>query len=200
MPSKLTGLFKTLTWQDFKAPQPSSNPNNMSAEARPGFSVSGASTQATGTTWHLADTLNVTISFDSMKSWVLSSVKSLPKADQDSLLKHEQGHYNLVALLARDMFIELMQLKGAAMASSADVAKEVQTIHTRYGNLAQPLQDLYDSKTETDHGRDKAKQTKWEGFITTAFTQARVPAQTAPDGTAYKVELLPLLRKNGLKI
>lgn len=200
MPSKLTGLFKTLTWQDFKGPQPTSNPNNMFAATSSGFSVSGASTQMIDSVWRLADTLNVTITMDSMKSWALPSVKTMPKADQDALLKHEQGHYNVVALLARDMFIELMQLKGASMASSADVAKEVQAIHTRYGNLAQPLQDLYDSKTETDHGRDKAKQTKWEGYITTAFTQARVPAQTAPDGTAYKVEILPLLRKNGLKI
>lgn len=200
MPSKLTGLFKTLTWQDFKGPQPTSNPNNMFAATSSGFSVSGASTQMVDSVWRLADTLNVTITMDSMKSWALPSVKTMPKADQDALLKHEQGHYNVVALLARDMFIELMQLKGASMASSADVAKEVQAIHTRYGNLAQPLQDLYDSKTETDHGRDKAKQTKWEGYITTAFTQARVPAQTAPDGTAYKVEILPLLRKNGLKI
>lgn len=200
MPSKLTGLFKTLTWQDFKGPQPTSNPNNMFAATSSGFSVSGASTQMVDSVWRLADTLNVTITMDSMKSWALPSVKTMPKADQDALLKHEQGHYNVVALLARDMFIELMQLKGASMASSADVAKEVQAIHTRYGNLAQPLQDLYDSKAETDHGRDKAKQTKWEGYITTAFTQARVPAQTAPDGTAYKVEILPLLRKNGLKI
>lgn len=204
MPSKMTGLFKTLTWQDFKAPQPASNPNNMFAEARPGFSVSGASTQSVGKgssqAWQLADTITVAVAFDSLKSWVLSSVSSMSKTDQDALLKHEQGHYNLVALLARDMFIELMQLKAARLSSSTVVAQEVQAIHTRYGNLAQPLQDLYDSKAETDHGRDKTKQAKWDGYINSAFTTARVPAESAPDGTAYKIELLPLLRQNGLNI
>ena len=204
MGSKMTGLFRKLTWQDFKGPQPSSNPTNMWAEARPEFSVAGASTQSSGkgssTSWQLADTITVAITFDSSKSWVLSSVKGMDQATKDTLLIHEQGHYDLVALLARDMFIELMQLKVARLSSSSVVAQEVQAIHSRYGNIAQPLQDLYDSKTQTDHGRDKAKQTSWNGYINTAFTQHRVPAMSAPDGTAYKVELLSVLRQNGIPI
>ncbi len=203
MGSKMTGLFKTLAWTDFKGAQPTSNPHNMAAASMPGISVAGASTVSIGTgasmSWQLADTITVAVTWD-LKSWALPSVASMPKADQDELLKHEQGHYNLVALLARDMFIEMMQLKGARLSSSLLVAQEVQAIHTRYANLSQPLQDLYDSKSETDHGKNKPKQSAWEGYINTAFTQVRTPAQSAPDGTTYKVELLPLLRQNGLKI
>ena len=204
MSSKLTGLFRKLTWSDFQSPQPASNPNNMKAEAHPEFSPSGAATKSVGKgatqTWQLDDTITVAITFDSAKSWVLSSVASMSQQDKDKLLNHEQGHYNLVALLARDMFIELMKLKETRISSSAVVAQEVQAIHTRYKNIAQPLQDIYDSKTQTDHGRDAAKQTLWDGYINTAFTQVRVPTGSAPDGTTYKEEILSVLRKNSIPI
>lgn len=204
MGSQMTGLFRKLAWSDFSGTQPSSNPHNMVAQAAPEFSVTGASTQSVGKgasqSWQLGDTVTVTIKFDSAKSWVLPLVSQMSQADKDALLKHEQGHYDLVALLARDCFIELMQLKGARLSSSAVVAQEVQSIHGRYGALAQPLQDLYDGKSQTDHGRDKAKQTVWDGFISTASSQTRVPAMSAPDGTSYKIEILDLLRQNGIPI
>lgn len=204
MGSQMTGLFRKLTWNDFSGSQPASNPSNMVAQARPEFSVSGATTQPIGKgasqSWQLGDTVTVAVKFDSAQSWALPSVSGMSQTDKDALLKHEQGHYDLVALLARDCFIELMQLKGARLSSSSVVAQEVQSIHARYGALAQPLQDLYDGKTQTDHGRDKAKQTLWDGYISTAFSQVRVPAMSAPDGTSYKIELLALLRQNGIPI
>lgn len=204
MSSKLTGLFRKLTWADFKGPQPASNPENMWAEAHPGFSPSGASTKSVGNgatqTWQLNDTITVAVTFDSAQSWVLSSVAAMSQQEKDRLLNHEQGHYNLAALLARDMFLEFMQLKAARLSSSGVVAQEVQAIQRRYDQIAQPLQDLYDSKTQTDHGKDTAKQKLWDGHMNTAFTQARVPNITAPDGTLYKEEILSVLRKNSIPI
>lgn len=204
MSSKLTGLFRKLTWADFQGAEPASNANNMMAEAHPEFAPSGAATKPVGKgatqTWQLDDTIIVDITFDSAQSWKLKSVSSMSQADQDKLLKHEQGHYDLVALLARDMFIELMQLKTTRLSSSAVVAQEVQAIQKRYKAIAQPLQDLYDSPTQTDHGKIAANQTKWDGFINTAFTQTRVPNITAPDGKLYKEEILSILRKNSIPI
>ncbi len=201
MASRLNGLTRKLTWNDFRAPQPA-NPGIMRAEAHPGFSPTGAGTVSVGSgasrVWNLADTLTVNITFDSARSWVLSSVRSMPTADQARLLKHEQGHYEIVALLARDMFIEMMQLKNARMARSADVGTAVTTIFNRYRSVAQPIQDKYDSATETNHGQNTAKQTSWNGYFNTAFTQARTPLMTAPDGATYKVELLTILRNAGM--
>lgn len=204
MGSKLVGLKRKLTWSDFQGPQPTSNPDNMWAEAHAGFSPSGAATKPVGSgksqAWQLADTLVVEITFDRSASWVLTSVASKSQAEQDKLLNHEQGHYNIVALLARDMFIEMMQLKGVRLSSSAAVSNEVQAIHKRYKDAAQPVQDKYDSKKQTDHGRDAAQQAKWDGYIKTAFTQLRSPAMSAPDGTPYKVELLDVLKQNGITV
>ena len=204
MSSKLTGLFRKLTWADFQGPQPTSNPNNMWAEAHPGFSPSGAATKSVGKgatqTWQLDDTITVAVTFDTSLSWVLTSVASMSQQEKDRLLNHEQGHYNLAALLARDMFLEFMQLKAARLSSSAVVAQEVKAIQSRYDAIAQPLQDLYDSSTQTDHGKIAANQIKWDGFINTAFTQARVPNITAPDGKLYKEEILSVLRKNSIPI
>lgn len=126
----------------------------------------------------------------------------MAQAEKDRLLKHEQGHYNLVALLARDMFIELMQVKAVRTATPQDALKLCTDIQTRYINITQPLQDLYDSKAETDHFKNTAKQTKWDGFINTAFTKPRASGGFAPDadGTLYKEEILTVLRSNGIAI
>lgn len=204
MGSKLSGLFRTLKWSDFSGPQPASNPDNMWAQAAPEFSPKGISTTSNGSgstqSWSLADSVLVSITFNSAKSWVLPSVKKETADEQARLLKHEQGHYDLVALLARDMFLEFMQLKNARLSSSSAVANEVRAVHSRYANIAQPLQDLYDSKSQTDHGRNQANQDKWNGYIKTAFTTERTPRIVAPDNKAYKLEILSVLRSAGVPI
>jgi len=204
MGSNLTGLFRVLTWADFTGPQPSSNPDNMLAETKtvassPYFSFKSEGKGA-AKTWQLNDTITISVSIDSAKSWKLPSVDSMSQAEKDRLLKHEQGHYNLVALLARDMFIELKQVKAVRTSTPEAALKLCTDIQTRYSKITQPLQDLYDSKTETDHFRNTAKQAKWDGFINTAFTKERVPQISAPDGASYKEEILSVLRSNNIPI
>jgi hypothetical protein len=176
----------------------------MWAQSAPGFSPTGIGTQTEGQgatqTWKLTDTINVAVTWDSAKCWVLPSVAGMAADEKTRLLNHEQGHYNLAALLARDMFLEMMQLKGSRFSSSSAIATEVKALHARYSGVAQPLQDLYDAKTQTDHGRDKTAQAKWDAFIQTAFTKERVPQILTPDGKAYKEEILGILRQNGIPI
>ena len=204
MSSNLTGLFLKLEWKDFKGPVPASNPNNMSAMTASDFAPTGVATESVGSgatqSWRLGNNVTVTIKFDSSISWVLPSVASLNDTQKASLLNHEQGHYNITALLARDMFIELMQLKGVRLSSSSVVVDQAKAIFARYQKIAQPLQDLYDSSSQTNHGKDNAKQLLWDGYINTAFTKARVPAVQAPDGKLYKEELLSILRTNKIPI
>ncbi len=203
MPSRLTGLFRTLTWRDFRGRVPS-NPGTMKAKAATGFSPSSPQTVSYsegGTTlWRLQDNITINVTFDSATSWVLSSVRSEPISEQNRLLKHEQGHYDLTALLARDFFIDLMQLKQGGFSSSADLAQEVRDLFSTYRGKAQPLQDKYDSPSETDHGKIQTKQTEWNGFINRAFTTPRTPAMTAPDGASYKVKILDVLSNAGIRI
>lgn len=204
MSSKMTGLFRKLTWADFKCSPPASNPDDMQAEAHPNFSATGVTTKPVGKgadqMWQMGDTITVAITFNSAESWKLKSVASESKQEQDRLLKHEQGHYDLTALLARDMFLELMQLKELTFSTSGEIGAEVRKIHSHYDGKAQPLQNKYDSFVQTDHGRSQPKQTQWDGFINTAFTQPRFPAKLTPGGTVYKIEILEVLKKNGINV
>lgn len=116
------------------------------------------------------------------------------------ILKHEQGHYDIVALLARDLFIDLMQLKANRYDNQAALNKDVAPILKKYNGTSQKVIDISDSIAESDHGENGTGQAKWNGFLNTAFTKARTPAQSAPDGTAYKVPLLDVLKGGGVTI
>ncbi len=205
MPSRLVGLMRNLTWSDFTS--------ISEADPGPGFAI-GAETHA-GIThnslttkveaipgsaparYRLKDDVIITVTFG-RDSWVKSWVMGRPQAFQDRMLNHEQGHYNIVALLARDLFIDLMQLKNASMDSNRAMAQEIVRVWTQGTQKAQAIQNLYDDVTETHHGANPVDQARWDGFITTAFTQTRVPPMSAPDGTSYKVTLMSVLTGAGL--
>jgi hypothetical protein len=85
-------------------------------------------------------------------------------AQTPELLKHEQGHYDLLILVARAMAREL----GAASdPSSGGLAGKVQTIRQTHANRATAIDSAYD--TQTDHGKDTAAQTAWNMAIMAAM-------------------------------
>src|SRR5262245_44515391 len=136
MPSKLVGLFKPLIWSDYGTPRKDAPP-------KPGQIKTAAFTKAvpsfTGvnftpvpgtkpTQLQLADTVTVTVTLASssfVNNWVFSV---MDKAFQDALLNHEQHHYDIGALLARDFFIDIMQLKAKTYATGAAANSEFNTI------------------------------------------------------------------------
>jgi hypothetical protein len=214
MASKLVNLFRTLEMDDFP-PEKSlkkegSNKNGKIAATAVSFSVDfGGKTipnfePASGGGFKLKDDVTVTIKFDKNKSWVAQWVKDLSDSDvrKQFLLDHEQGHYDLMALMARDFFIDLMQFKGRSFADVQDGKSEVTSLHTSYSNDTQAADKKYDS--DTNHiawqqlsigpPRKTPEQIKWERFFKTAFTKLRNPPQTAPDGKSYKVRLRNVLR------
>ena len=188
MPSRLNGLKKTLTWDDFSGTAPADDPLNAQTDAN--FSTTGLKVKnlsAGGVT--IDDTVTVTVTLNKSNSWVK------PGAKTDTLLNHEQGHYDIAALMARDFFIDLMQLKSQTFTSSGLLQAEL----TRIQNLYKPqtISDKYDDTFETDHGRNSTNQSLWDGFFRSAFTTPRVPEQKTPDGIAYKVRLLKVLKDAG---
>jgi len=80
------------------------------------------------------------------------------------LLRHEQGHYDLLILVARAMARDL----GAASASNpAALNQRVQTVQQTHNNNAQAIDAAYD--TQTDHGRNAVQQSAWSQAITAAL-------------------------------
>lgn len=207
MASQLIGLFRTLSWSNFQrrhgaAPgagefaigaetHANLNQNNITSKVE---SVPGSAP----TRYRVKDDITITVTFGG-DSWVEDWVMARDAAFRDNLLNHEQGHYNIAALTARDLFIELMQLKSQSFASNIDAQRAIANIWTTGGGKAQAIQDLYDEENQAHHGANAAGQARWDGFLTTAFTQARVPPMSAPDGTSYKVTLMSVLNGAGLR-
>src|SRR5262245_47963488 len=225
MPSKLVGLHRKLGWNDFKGkPTPaeqqelqqiaSQNPNKTVGMAgiHSSFSVDwGGATDPVlsgvpnGKAFTLDDSIVVTITFDSQKSW--KDIAALNSKEESFLLDHEQGHYDFTALIARDCFIDLMILQSSTQfPSKQDGQDAANKIVSDYQSKLRRIQKTYDN--DTTHGawvttqmsmmlHKESFQIKWEGFNTRARTEERQPPMTSPDGIPYKVPLLKVLEKGG---
>ena len=202
MSSKLNGLVHQLKWAEFGKPKAKPAP-------KPGGFAVAAFTNAVydGPNWsidpvagtkpmdfEIKDTITVSITLKTA-SWVADWVFKEPQRIQNNLLEHEQGHYDITALIARDLFIELMQLKQGRFKTSAEGEQVINAIIKRHSSaVIQTINKKYDSMAETNHGWNPTAQQRWTGYIKEAFTKERTPRMQAPDGTYYKVPFLDLLR------
>jgi len=204
MPSKLENLKRTLTWADFNPKQ--ANPPGPGQFAVAAFTDSAynafswslaAVPNSKPTAYVLADNITITIVFKP-SSWVASWVSGRSAQEKKDLLNHEQGHYNITALMARDLFVDLMLLKSTQFTDQQKAKTEIETITKRYStSVIQKIHDKYDSDSETKHGFNKPAQQRWDNYINQAFTTARTPASSSPDGIAHKVTLLDVLKTAG---
>jgi hypothetical protein len=206
MPSQLIGLMRTLAWSDFGTPKPGQAPAAgqvmEAANTEADCAVTNISVQPIPNThppqYRLQDSLIVTISFNKSKSYVYQWVFNQSQQAQDDLLTHEQGHYNITALVARDYFIDVMQLKSQQFTTAQNGLNAVKNVSTGSLDLIQKIDDLYDA--DTSNGQNAKGQTEWNGYFQTAFTQARTSGERSPDGIPYKVRLIDLLRTAGKQI
>jgi hypothetical protein len=125
------------------------------------------------------------------KSWVMT----MPQADRDELLSHEQGHYDIHALLCRDFFLRVMNLKLNTYNSAIDLTRDIVAAQRATADKSKAVQKKHDD--ETSSGANKTEQQRWKGFISTAFTSVASPPQTTIDGTPIKIPLLEVLSSNG---
>ena len=103
-------------------------------------------------------------------SWVVASQKS------DTLLAHEQGHFDITGLVARD----LVKALGALRVSTTDeLQREVSRLFETYDAWAKSLSKQYDD--ETNNSRNAKIQAEWEARIRTSIQQG-TSLGTAPAG------------------
>jgi uncharacterized protein DUF922 len=205
LPSQLTGLMRQLSWTDFRVVARPAPPPGQSADA--------AETDASVTTsninlhtvagsrppvFQLTDNITVSITFNAHLSWRANWVQTMSQADQDRLLRHEQGHYNIAALIGRDFFLELMRLKSRTYANRTAFQSDIHALQSNFLSKMQPAHDRYD--TATKHGAVQVQQDSWNNFFNVAFTQQRTPPTTAADGTPLKRPLLDVLRDAGIRL
>ncbi len=158
----LEGYPRDLTWVDFDERAASPNPPfdaltdtawSWSADIPPRADANGL--------WSLLN-VRVTVALRPMGSWVVTDRKT------DALLRHEQGHFDITGLLARDFHnavILLAETSRAALnarrgelrdALQRDIDR-VQGFRNRRTGLQ--VEGLYDR--ETDHSRNILAQNKW---------------------------------------
>ena len=203
MPSKLTGLFKTLVWGDFGKPRagapPAPNTKATAAftKAVPRFSnvnfnpVPGTKPAK----FQLADSVTVDVKLDP-SVYVMAWVFTHPDpAFQANVLNHEQKHYDIGGLLARDFFIAVMQLKPKVYSTTAAAKADFDQIKKDTIDKQGAIEKLYDA--ETEHGRKPAEQAVWDGYVNAAFTTPRPGGGSSPDGKTYKKTLVQVLKDAG---
>jgi hypothetical protein len=202
MASSLVGLFKTLTWNDFQGtPDPTKPKLDAFTSASLTLPVLTPKPAPGGKQFHFEDNVAITIAMNNQKSWKRSAnIASRGNQYSIDLLNHEQGHYNLTALLARDLFIEIMQLKAKTYPNPGAALADLALIVNKFNGKSEKAAKKYDEVSQTNHGANAGSQTTWDGMIQKAFTQARTPAVSAPDGTPYKIPILDVLSLAGITL
>jgi hypothetical protein len=104
------------------------------------------------------DSIDIQIKMDNKKSWVFKN------AESDSLLKHEQLHYNVSALAGRDLERGLKKLSAA---SAKDLYDQAKSLLSSLQTLVTQVNAEYDDNklSGSNHGNDAGNQTKWEMHI-----------------------------------
>ena len=146
--------------------------------------------------FRLSDSVTVTASFDRQSSFKKSWVAQLPQSDQDDLLAHEQGHYDLNALLSRDFFLAVMELKSKTYTTQHQLTTDISNLDTAILSKSKPAQERYDKITKA--GADKTEQANWLAMIQTAFNTPVSPPQLTPDNIPIKVPILTALANGGI--
>jgi hypothetical protein len=144
----LTGWPKTLSENDFvskKTAPPSTNVRQgyeLLAETDASFSSTGTTTaQVDDGTWKVSKAV-ITVTFSRIGSWMLESVKKDPK-QKPLTLAHEQGHFDMLGLVAREFERKLAALTGD---TDADLQTNYQALETAMSTKIDTLNDTYDAQ------------------------------------------------------
>jgi len=151
----LTGLPRALTWDDFSEVDETPDGGDELAYTEAKWSLSYGFPPGTGD--YKLNNIVVSVRILSDKSWVVTEGKT------DALLKHEQGHYDITALGARDLHRALPALRAK---TEAALRAKVDDLDATTQAAVNAMNDKYDSAAGgTNHGLDAAAQVRWSGKI-----------------------------------
>lgn len=174
--SVLQGANVILAWSDFRGGVPADRAAGDDAFTSASYSVQAGFTwtgRDATKSYHI-DTVQITVMLDRIAMWSVASKRT------PSLLRHEQGHYDIVALAARDLYNDLMELKKSSFASEDEAKDAVEAAKDPLALLIGKLESnngdgVYD--TNTDHGMNAKNQEKWNN----AFSKARTAGARLAD-------------------
>jgi hypothetical protein len=120
-----------------------------------------------GRVFGMKEDLNVVVVLESRRPamFVASWVFQRPQQFQNDLLNHEQGHYEIGMLNAKDFFFELERIQGSGFASAREGIAAVRNLETTLGS-AQAIHDKYD--LDTSSGLNPTMQARWDAALNAA--------------------------------
>ena len=200
MAISLFGLRRTLTWSDFRRVQ--ADPPGDNDPPADAANTSVHPTLSVVITWSgdpptyvIGDGVVVRVSFDAAGSYQYSWVAAKSADDRASLLAHEQGHYDIAALLARDCFFQLVALRANSYSSESAVNADKDAVRLATIGRQQEIFDLYDAGTS--NGTNAAGQATWSGYVRTAFTLPASPPSPPVSGVQAMKSILDVLSDAG---
>ena len=165
----ITGHMLTLTWQDYSGGVPAHA--RMDAYTATSYDVHTDYSMMTRGR-HQSDfrltTVSIQVRLDRARMWSRASAQSA------QLLKHEQGHYDITALVMRDLDSDLTALlqAGRSFATQQDLTQAINNLQQPAASLVNRLQStaiadgVYDQQTR--HSGDTAAQGKWDAALASA--------------------------------
>jgi hypothetical protein len=105
--------------------------------------------------------------------FVASWVFQRPQNFQDDLLNHEQGHYEIGMLNAKDFFFELQRIQATGFATAREGVAALQNLDATLGS-AQAIHDKYDLDTRS--GLNPARQAVWDAALSSARVTFTAPS------------------------
>lgn len=187
--SALEGHEDTLIWADFQGADPGGSTGEAAyASARFDMEYDIEYDESRGSAHgYYVNHVQVQVEVERAIMW------SVKKDRTDALLQHEQGHYDIVALLGRDLYNDLAVWSSGKspkrFRDKTGLKDEVNRVLRRYKKLAAQLAGsstsvgVYDSKTK--HGNDAKAQGEWTAALAVARTNG-TPLMKALSGVGVR--------------
>lgn len=158
----MTGFSYSLTWNDFGNQVPRTADAGTFAFVKTNFSANAAWSYddlVGGGRAYKVDSATAAVSVNRTGMWARATGRT------DALLRHEQGHYDISALLVRQAEQEHTALIGNTYSSQQEVMDAINGVRTPLFNLIVQLQSstggdgTYD--VSTNHGMNTGAQAQW---------------------------------------
>jgi hypothetical protein len=201
MASALFGVDYRVRWSDYPpvATRPAGVPDDVVMETRTNTPVLGLDVVRRGTAsaphFVIPDELAVKV-FITRDSWRLASLSAASGREQVWLIKHEQAHYDIDALLARDFYQRVRSLMDLTFADANEAWRQLRDHRAATIGRADAVNHDYD--VDTQKSRDGNEQWTWWCAVERARQLHRSPLERDRDGRLLKIELIDALSGFGL--
>lgn len=141
--------YRKLSWDDFKGRPNFNNPHTAETSVSHIYQTIPLSTGNSNTV-----NIKVSYEFNKYKAWVKSGGE-----DDEGLLRHEQGHYNIGFLYAKEFVNRIKKLN----LNIDTYQEEIKKVYDSVINEYRETDNRYEN--ETDHSKNRNIQERWDKVI-----------------------------------